>query len=156
MLAGPLPGTGQYDSARIELSKALRIDPSNADTYKALIDNENWSDKYQSAISIADQALTKYPNDDEILVKKAIALRNLGRDYEALTVLARAEDINPSNTEIPKMREQIRSKSMDYSVSVSYTGDRFSDIYDPMHLAYLQLSRRTPFGSVFARVNYGY
>ena len=29
---------------------------------------------------------------------------------------------------------------MDYSVSVSYTGDRFSDIYDPMHLAYLQLS----------------
>ncbi len=156
LLGRTLAWDGLYDSARIELAKALRSDPSNADTYRAMIDNENWSEKYQAAISIADQALAKYPNDDDILVKKAMALRNLGRDYEALTLLARAEDINPSRKDIPDLREQIRSKSMDYSVSVNYTGDKFSDIYDPMHLGYLQLSRRTPYGSVFARVNYGY
>lgn len=146
---------GSYDSARIELRKALKSNPSSLDAYEALIDNEVWSDHSETALGIADEALRMRPNSDGLFVKKAVALRNLGRDYEALTILARAEDINPSNSEISDLREQIRSKSMYYSVSLNYTGDRFSDIYDPMHLGYLQLSRRTSIGSVFARVNYG-
>ncbi|HTX20189.1 MAG TPA: YaiO family outer membrane beta-barrel protein [Bacteroidota bacterium] len=147
---------GMYDSARIELRRALKSNPSSVDAYEALIDDELWSDHPEAALGVADEALKRDPNNDELLVKKAVVLRNLGRDYEALTILARAEDVNPANSQIADLREQIRSKSMYYSLSANYTGDRFSDIYDPMHLGYLQLSRRTAIGSVFARVNYGY
>jgi YaiO family outer membrane protein len=147
---------GKYDSARIELRRALKSNPSSVDAFEALIDNEVWSEHYDAALAAAEEALKHNPNNDELFVRKATALRHLGRDYEALTALARAEDINPSNPDISDMREQIRSKSMYYSLSLNYTGDKFSEIYDPMHLAYLQLSRRTPIGSVFARLNYGY
>jgi len=85
LLGRTLAWDGKYDSARIELRRALKSDPSNDDAYRALIDTENWSEKYQAAVAAADEALRSHPNDEEIFVKKAIALRNLGRDYEALT-----------------------------------------------------------------------
>jgi YaiO family outer membrane protein len=39
-------------------------------------------------------------------------------------------------------------------IGISYASDRFSGTYDPMHYGFLQLSRRTPFGSIFGRLNY--
>jgi YaiO family outer membrane protein len=43
---------------------------------------------------------------------------------------------------------------MNNGVGINYASDRFSDTYDPMHYAYVQVSRRTAYGSVFARLNY--
>jgi YaiO family outer membrane protein len=43
---------------------------------------------------------------------------------------------------------------MNSGIGVNYAADRFSDTYGPMNAAFLQLSRRTDYGSLFARLNY--
>ncbi|MFO7846660.1 MAG: YaiO family outer membrane beta-barrel protein [Balneolaceae bacterium] len=41
------------------------------------------------------------------------------------------------------------------SITLSYTHDRFDQIFDPWNTGYVQLSRQTPYGSALARVNMG-
>ena len=156
LLGRTLAWDGKYDSARAEFGVVLKADARNRDALLALVDVELWSDRFQDAVSLCDQGLKLRPNDDELGIKKARALRNLGNDKEALAVLGRAEDANPSNPDIAPLRDQIRLMSLYYSVSANYTYDYFSEIYDPMHLGYVQVSRRTSLGSVFGRLNYGY
>ncbi len=145
---------GRRDEARAEFYKVLSDNPAYKDALNALMDVELWDDKYGKALEIANRGLRSHPNDEDFLLKKARALKNLGRDEEALNVLAQLEDINPSYAGISPLREDIKITSMVHSVAVGYATDRFSEIYDPMHYAYLQLSRRTGYGSVFGRLNY--
>ena len=145
---------GKYDSARIELKIVLAEDLSNNDAYHALVDVEFWSDQYEQALKVVDQALSYYPIDEDFLLKKARTLKNLGRDDEALNVLDKLEDIHPSAQGITALRQEIHTTSMLNGIGVNYATDRFSDVYDPMHYVYLQYSRRTPYGSLYGRLNY--
>jgi YaiO family outer membrane protein len=62
--------------------------------------------------------------------------------------------MNPSGKEVVALMESIKSRSALNGIGVTYAFDRFSDIYDLMHYGSLQLSRRTSYGSIFARLNY--
>jgi YaiO family outer membrane protein len=87
-------------------------------------------------------------------LKKVRALKGLGRDEEALLILNKLEDLNPSLAEIATLRKSISSTSMSNGIGINYASDHFADTYDPMQYGYLQLSRRTALGSLFGRVNY--
>jgi YaiO family outer membrane protein len=80
-------------------------------------------------------------------------LKALGSDKEAQLVLINLEDINPSNSEAASLRETIKENSILNGVGINYAADIFSGDYDPMHSGYVQLSRRTTLGSLFARWN---
>jgi YaiO family outer membrane protein len=144
----------KYDSARIELKHVLAEDPSYKDALHALVDVELWSDQYEQALKVVDNALSYYPSDEEFLLKKARTLKNLSSDNDALNVLNKLEDIHPSAQGITALRQEIHTTSMLNGIGVNYATDRFSDVYDPMHYLYVQYSRRTPYGSVFGRLNY--
>jgi YaiO family outer membrane protein len=145
---------GKYDSARNELKNVLTEEPSYKDALSALVDVELWSDQYAKVLEILDNALHYYPTDEELLLKKARTLKNLGRDVDALNVLNKLEDIHPSAPGITSLRQEIDTKTMQNGIGINYATDQFSDIYDPMQYVYLQYSRRTPYGSVFGRMNY--
>jgi YaiO family outer membrane protein len=145
---------GKYDSARIELKRVLAEDPSHNDAYHALVDVELWSDQFEQALQVVDDALSYYPSDEEFLLKKARALKNLGRDNDALNVLNKLEDIHPSAPGMSALRQEIHTTSILNGIGINYATDRFSDVYDPMHYVYLQYSRRTPYGSMYGRLNY--
>jgi len=145
---------GKYDSARIELKHVLIEEPSHKDALNALVDVELWSGQNAQALETIDHALSYYPSDEEFLLKEARTLKNLGLDNDALNVLNKLEDIHPSAQGITALRQDIHTTSMLNGIGVNYATDRFSDVYDPMHYAYVQYSRRTPYGSIFGRLNY--
>ena len=145
---------GIRDSARFELGIVLQAKPNDTEAIMFGIDLELWDDKPGDALTICNNALRKFPNNEELLLRKAKILRELDRDGEALITLSILEDINPSNPEVPKVRESIKSTYIMQGVSVNETYDWYSKVFDPTHLAYLQYNRSTYFGSIIARINY--
>jgi YaiO family outer membrane protein len=146
---------GKYDSARIELKHVLLEEPSYKDALMALIDAELWSDQNTQALNVSNDALSYYPSDEDFLLKKARAFKNLGLDNEALNMLDKLEDIHPSAPGIASMRQEITTKTMVNNIGINYAVDAFTERV-PMQYSYLQYSRRTPYGSIFARLNYSY
>ncbi len=145
---------GRWEEARSEYRRVLEEKPEYKDALYALIDVELWNEKYQKALEIATTGLRLYPRDGELLLKKIRALKGLGLDEQALVALNTLEDVNPSLAEIALLRKSIGSSSMNNGIGINYASDRFSDKYDPMHYATVQVSRRTAYGSLFARFNY--
>ena len=145
---------GRREEARAEFRRVLQEKPAYKDALLALLDVEIWDEKYDRALAIANEALSSHPSDEDLILKKVRALKGLSRDEEALLVLNKLEDLNPSLAEIATLRKSISSTSMNNGIGINYASDRYSDTYDPMHYAYLQLSRRTALGSLFGRVNY--
>jgi YaiO family outer membrane protein len=145
---------GRYDSARAELSRALAKRPTYKDALDALTDVELWDHRYVEAIEIADRGLRSYPNEKSLLLKKARALKNLGRNDEALTILDRLEQIDPSGAGVSSLLRELNMTAHRNGVAVRYSTDRFSAKYDPMHYADFQVSRWTKYGSIFGRLNY--
>jgi YaiO family outer membrane protein len=154
LLARTRAWDGQLAEARSVLIAVLQEYPRYKDAIEALADVELWDKDYVRALEIANQGLILHPRDEDLLLKKARAFNGLGRDEETLIVLLGLEERNPSRSEIASMIGSIKARSVLNGVGVSYAGDRFSDVYDPMSYAALQVSRRTPYGSVFARMNY--
>jgi YaiO family outer membrane protein len=144
----------RWEEARTELRRALEANPTSKDALLASIDVELWGEKFAQALDIADKALSSKPNDEDLLLKKVRALIGFGRESEALVLLNQLEDLHPSLAEISTLRSSVKRKSLNNDVGVNYATDRFADTYDPMHYGYLQFSRRTPYGTVFGRINF--
>lgn len=154
LLARTYAWDGRWEEARFELRRVLEEKPEYRDAFNALIDVELWDEKYEKALELAISGLRSHPSDEELLLRKIRALKGLGREKQALTVLNTLEDLNPSLAEIALLRRSIGNSSMNNGIGVNYASDWFSDTYDPMHYAYIQVSRRTTYGSLFARFNY--
>ncbi|MBF8297179.1 MAG: hypothetical protein HW389_3724 [Bacteroidetes bacterium] len=143
----------KWDEARGEFQKVLSEIPVHRDALTALADVELWGERFGTALETADRALRSYPSGEEFLVRKVRALKGLGRENEALLVLNLLEDLNPSLGDIPALRASFKSTAMKSGIGMSYAIDRFSDTYGPMNSAFLELTRRTAYGSLFARLN---
>ncbi|MEX0944119.1 MAG: YaiO family outer membrane beta-barrel protein [Balneolaceae bacterium] len=145
----------EYDLAREELEYVLQREPNHKAALLASIDNESWAENYDEAVRIASVAANYYPIDVEVLLKTANANYLAEDERTALRMLDRVDQLNPASRESRNLRESIRMSSQNYTLSGSYTYDWFSEIFDPVHKSYLQLSRRTSIGSIIGRVNYG-
>ncbi len=145
---------GMRTEAREELRTVFTQKPFNVEALLFAIDVEQWDDKPAEALTICVTALRKFPNNEEFLIQKAKILRDLNRENEALITLTILEDINPSNPEVPTIRESIKSNFIMQGISVSETYDWYTKVFDPNHLVALQYNRSTYFGSVIGRLNY--
>ncbi len=152
--ARTLAWDGMRDEARKELKTVFNQKPFNVEALLFAIDVEQWDDKPAEALKICVTALRKFPNHEEFLVQKSKILRDLNRDNEALITLSILEDINPSNPEVPKIRESIKSNFIMQGISATETFDWYTKVFDPNHLVALQYNRSTYFGSIIGRLNY--
>ncbi len=152
--ARTLAWDGLRNEARQEMKTVFSQKPFNTEALLFAIDVELWDDKPSEALKICVTALRKFPNHEEFLLQKAKILRDLNRENEALITLTILEDINPSNPEVPKIRESIKSNFIMQGISASESYDWYNKVYDPNHLVALQYNRSTYFGSVIARLNY--
>lgn len=144
----------QYENARQELKLVLDAEPGHSDALHAAIDNELWGGDPQQAVLHAITATRMYPTNETLLVKRAEAHLSAGQNQEALQILNIVEQLNPRNEQVRDIRRRIDLSGQNYTLSASFTYDRFSDVFDPWKNSYLQLSRSTPIGSVIARLNY--
>lgn len=155
LLARTFSWNGEYEQAREQLNLVLEKAPEYRDALSAAIDNALWAEKPEEAVTIGERAVDYHPVDETLLVKYAGALHAAEQDREVLRVLNQVDIINPSNSLARQLRRSIRISGLNYILTGSYTYDWFSEVFDPWQKAYIQLSRKTPIGSVIGRLNYG-
>lgn len=146
---------GFYDQSREELAYVLQDTPDHKDALMASIDNEIWDENPEEAVNFSNEATSYYPVDIPILLKSANAHHSAEMDREAVLILNRIDQINPSNSESMALRRSIRVSSQNFTLSGSYTYDHFSEVFDPAQKGHIQLSGRTSIGSIIGRLNYG-
>jgi YaiO family outer membrane protein len=144
---------GAYVQAREQFEFVLAAKPDSVDARAGLIDVELWSDRPDAALINADEGLKKTGTSTVLLMKRATALRKLGRNDEAFGSAQHAIDLEPANTEAQDFIISMHKESALYKAAISYTHDELSQQFDPWDMVALSLSRRFSFGSVIARMN---
>lgn len=145
---------GNYGEARKKLNYVLEKRPEYKDALFAAIDNERWAGNEKAMLEFSKQAVRYHGVDADVLLKRAEALNTAGKSKEALQVLNQLEQIDKSNDEARQLREGIKESGQNYTLTTAYTYDIYEDVFDDIHKAYVQLSRRTDYGSVIGRLNY--
>ena len=97
----------RFDEARPILEDLVRRAPGYVDGYVALIDITIWANHGDSALTLADQTVTKFPRSAPLLVARARALELVGRKAEALAALDAARAIDPANAEGATVRARL-------------------------------------------------
>lgn len=154
LLARTYAWDGAFDSAHFYIDPVLKENPEYFDALELAADVDLWNGNYSNALTIAQNALQVFTNDESFLFKKAKALNNLGRKKEAVDVLERLVALNPANRDAINYMQGIKNESHINRLGANYSLDIFSPSQREWHLAYLQYSRYTKLGTVVARVNY--
>lgn len=144
---------GKYDEARRELRQVLDQSPTYNDARVALANVAWWTAQYDELRELAATGRSQRPYDVEWPMQEARALDGLGRHRDArevvLSVLAR----QPGHVQARALRTRLDSELRPWSLTVGYTGDRFSDDRNPWAEYSVGLNRQTPVGSVIGRVS---
>lgn len=144
---------GHYDEARQQLKQVLAGNPTHGDALPALINVEFWSGHPENAEQLTREALAIKPNDIQLLLLRAKALRRLNRDREARAVLDQVLVLDQQNHDARQMRREITATTLTREFLIVHTYDWFSDGRSGQHETSLSLKDSTPFGSMIGRIN---
>ncbi|HEY0771726.1 MAG TPA: YaiO family outer membrane beta-barrel protein [Sphingobacteriaceae bacterium] len=143
------------DSARIEFNHVLSIEPGNEDAISAYFDLEFQRNNLTKALELAEHGITSNPESEELLIRKAKALKALGRSIDALKITSDYLIKHPDNKEVITLNKEIKYTNFYNSVSAGYSFAYFDKRFnDPWHLAYLSAGTKTRYGSVNFIINY--
>lgn len=90
----------KYDSAIIMVDKILLNEEDNFQAFTYAINISNQTKKFQNGIDYADLALTYYPDNKEILLKRAGMLQSLKKNKESVEALDKLQQTYPYNDKI--------------------------------------------------------
>jgi YaiO family outer membrane protein len=144
---------GRYDEAREQLKQVLAGNPTHGDALPALINVESWSGHPENAEQLAREALAIKPDDINLLLLQAKALRKMNRDREARAVLDRVLALDHQNRDARQMRREITTSTLTREFLIVHTYDWFSDGRSGQHETSVSLKDATPFGSMIGRIN---
>lgn len=153
-LASTYSWDGNYEGARKEFKYILQKDSNRQTTWVGAINNELWSEAPFSALKMVNEALTYFPNDEELLLLKAKAESNSKNPKEALVTLDKLINSNPNYQKAFDYKEGLIQELRFNSIGVSYNIDLYSEVFDPMQYYTLDYSRQTNYGSIIAKVNF--
>ena len=147
----------QFDSARIFLKEALAVQPANEEAWLALIHNESWSGHPDQALVYCQDALSRYPYSEKLLIQRSKAYGKLGRYKEAHDAIEKALQVNPSNGKAIQLEKYLKAKmatAPKNGVGVSYQYDHFNQTYTPWNYGSFYFFHKGRAGGVAAAVNY--
>ncbi|RXP63567.1 YaiO family outer membrane beta-barrel protein [Lutibacter sp. HS1-25] len=153
-LASTYAWDGNYESARKEFKYVLQKDSDRQTTWVAAINNELWAEVPFSALKMTKEALTYFPNDEELLLLKARAEANSLNPKEALITVDALLKSNPNNQKAIEYKESLSQELRFNAIGFTYNIDLYSEVFDPMQYYTLDYSRQTKYGSIIARVNF--
>ncbi|HET8752727.1 MAG TPA: YaiO family outer membrane beta-barrel protein, partial [Salinimicrobium sp.] len=113
-----------------------------------------WAGNYEDVVFYSNRALRKYP-DNFFRLKKALALAELERNKEALSVLEEILQENPDDRDAIALQTLLFNKKKN-QLAASYLNTSFSSPgAKPWHLFYLEYKRSIEDVPVLARLSYG-
>ena len=143
----------KYVEARDQLSRVLAEHPDHSDALQALINVELWSHDPGRAEELARQGLSADPNNIDLWLARATALRDLGRRREALATIDRVLQLSPANADAKRLRRTISDPIREWEAKLSYSSDWFSDHRSVLQQTSLSLRAPSPIGPLLATVN---
>lgn len=142
---------GRYDEARKDLETVLAQSPGHGDALPALINIEMWSDHPGRAERLAREGLRQHPNDPDLLLAQARALRAMKKNPEAMAVVRRLLAADPGNKRASDLESSLADSMRDWTASIDHSTEWFSDGRTPWQELQVQMNRQTGLGSVIAR-----
>ncbi len=144
----------RYDSARVILQKVLTKNPTNRDALQAMANAYAWNDQYADALAYVMAGLKTYPNDEELLYKKASYLKQLGREPESAETLQTLLGVQPAHEKAAALLNELRQQNLRNAITASYSADFFNRTFSTAQFSYVQVAHTFKWGTGFARVNY--
>ncbi|MEH6703300.1 MAG: YaiO family outer membrane beta-barrel protein [Galbibacter orientalis] len=147
--------TDQTDKARTTLKKVFENNKNYEDAAIAYASLEYWNDNSPKALEIVNTSLAYNPNAEDLLLLKSKILMDLKQYQEANTTLNTILKNNPKSTEARALMQNVKKESAKNEIGVSYDFVHFDKRFDqPWHLASVDYSRQTKYGSIISRFNY--
>lgn len=153
-LASTYAWDGDYKKARKEFAYVIEKAPENKENWIAAIKNESWSDAPYEALAMSKTALKVFPNDPEITLLKASALKNTDKPLEAQSTAKEILIKNPENQEAKEFLETLNSTMRTNTIGVRASVDLYSKVFDPMQYYTLSYGKQTKYGSIIGKVNF--
>lgn len=141
---------GNYDEARKELERVLAEHPGHGDALEALINVELWSEHYDRVETLTVEALHKNPNDTNLLLARARALKALHRDEDAARVLDHLLEIDPSDVHATRLLDEVHDGARRWEASVDHSSEWYSDGRSTWEEVELSLIRHTDYGPIIS------
>lgn len=153
-LASTYAWDGDYKKARKEYAYVIEKAPQNKENWVAAIKNESWSDAHYDALEMSKKALKIFPNDTEITLLKASALKNTDKPIEAQTTIKELIAKNPDNQDAKEFLNDLNSTLRTNSIGVRAAVDLYSKVFDPMQYYTLSYGKQTKYGSIIGKFNF--
>jgi len=153
-LAATYSWDGDYKKARKEFAYVIEKAPNNKENWIAAIKNEAWSDAHYDALEMSKKALKIFPNDSEITILKATALKNTNNSLEAQSTIKEFIAKNPDDQKSKEFLNDLNSTLRTNDIGVRASVDVYSKTFDPMQYYSLSYGKQTKYGSIIGRVNF--
>jgi YaiO family outer membrane protein len=145
----------KYDSARMAFREVLSREQGYYDAIDAMIDLEYWTDHYEACIKQCNIGLSFHAKDRNYQIKKTKALIALKQFDKATLILNGIITTDTVNKDANDLLNAIRLARIKNKITINYSYACFEKrMIAPWHLAYLQYSRQTSFGTIIGRLNY--
>ncbi len=143
----------RYKLARKEFQILLGQDKKNKEYWIGAIKNESWASQPLAALELSERALMEFPDDVDLTILKASAEmdnRDFGDAMKSVKVfLTKYPESEPMHVFKQNLKEEMATNE----ISVTYSIDKFTEIYDPMHYYTVSYSKETRYGSIVGRYN---
>lgn len=153
-LASTYAWDGDYKKARKEFAYVIEKAPQNKENWIAAIKNESWSDAHYEALEMSKTALKIFPDNPEITLLKAAALKNTNNPLEAQSTVKDIIAKNPENQEAKEFLENLNSTLRTNTIGVRAAVDLYSKVFDPMQYYTLSYGKQTKYGSIIGKLNF--
>lgn len=141
-----------YEMARAEYSSILLEKENDIEALTAMIELEQWAGNPAIAAQYMQMAINYYPNNLDLLLKKAEMDMKQNKKQEASMTLRKALAINPGNKQAQRMMDEIDGRKYRNSFLIHYLMDAF-DHKAPQHFGNIDYNRNFRFGTVILRLN---
>ncbi len=145
---------GDYKKARKEFAFVIEKAPENKENWVAAIKNESWSEAPYEALEMSKKALKIFPNDSDITILKATALKNTNNSLEAQSTIKELIAKNPEDQKAKEFLADLNASLRTNSIGVRAAVELYSKVFDPMQFYTLSYSKQTKYGSIIGKYNF--
>ena len=153
-LASTYAWDSDYKKARKEFAYVIEKAPQNKENWIAAIKNESWNDMHFEALEMSKTALKIFPDNPEITLLKATALKNTNNPVEAQSIIKEFSIKFPDNQEAKEFLETDKKTLRTNIIGFRGSVDLYSDVFDPMQYYTLSFGKQTKYGSIIGKLNF--
>jgi YaiO family outer membrane protein len=146
---------GDYSQALSHFDTVLQADARHAEAISAKANTLLWAAEYDQLLTFCEQKHPLYPEDQELLYLKALALQKQQKFAEATKAYQQLLGLNPAHEKALLALEQLKLQGLKNTLTVENHYTYFFGTLSSWNLSSLAYARQFKHGTLIGRVNYG-